>query len=405
MNRLRLAVVGAGRLGGFHAQKLAAMDSVELVAVSDPVASRRDALAASCHTRAVADARQLPGQVDAVVIAAPTSLHHALGMDFLRRGVHVLLEKPLAATADEADALVETACLAGVVLQVGHVERFNPAFAAFCTPHAPREAAPCTPHAPREGVPCTPHAPREGLRRADRDEYNAPKYIEAQRCGPFSFRSTDVGVVLDLMIHDLDLVLSLVHSRVRRIDALGVSVLGGHEDVANVRLEFQNGCVASLSASRVSYDAVRRMQIWSARAMAAIDFSARTTTTIRPSETLLRRRFDVSSLSPEQVAGYDKLGLLEEHLPRQTEQFPAVDALALELDDFVDSIRNHHSPRVTGEQARDAVALAEEILVEIDRHVWDASSDGPVGPHALPRPRVLPGPHFQSILIPRKEAG
>jgi predicted dehydrogenase len=394
VNRLRLAVVGAGRLGGFHAQKLAAMDSVELVAVSDPVASRRDALAASCHTRAVADPRQLRGQVDAVVIAAPTSLHHALGMDFLRRGVHVLLEKPLAATADQADALVEAACLAGVVLQVGHVERFNPAFAAFSTPHAPREAA-----------LCTPHAPREGLRHAERDEYNAPKYIEAQRCGPFSFRSTDVGVVLDLMIHDLDLVLSLVRSRVRRIDALGVSVLGGHEDVANVRLEFQNGCVASLSASRVSYDAVRRMQIWSARSMAAIDFSARTTTTIRPSEALLRRQFDAAALTPEQVAHYDKLGLLEEHLPRETEQFPAVDALALELDDFVDSIRNHHSPRVTGEQARDAVALAEEILVEIDRHVWDASSDGPVGPLALPRPRVIPGPHFQSIPLPRKEAG
>ena len=374
MNKLRLAVVGAGRLGGFHAQKLAAKDSVELVAVSDPVASRRDALAASCHTRAVADARELAGQVDAVVIAAPTSWHHALGMDFLRRGVHVLLEKPLAATADEADALVEAARRAGVILQVGHVERFNPAFVALSDLGGPQSIL-------------------------------APKYIEAERCGPFSFRSTDVGVVLDLMIHDLDLVLSLVRSRVRRIDALGVSVLGGHEDVANVRLEFQNGCVASLSASRVSYDAVRLMQIWSARSMAAIDFSARTTTTIRPSETLLRRRFDVASLSPEQIVGYDKLGLLEEHLPRQTEQFPAVDALALELDDFIDSIRNRHAPRVTGEQARDAVALAEEILVEIDRHVWDASSDGPVGSHALPRPRVIPGPHFQSIPIPRKEAG
>jgi predicted dehydrogenase len=373
VRKLRLAVVGAGRLGGFHAQKIAALSSVELVAVADPLAARRDALAAACHTRAVSDAGELAGQVDAVVIAAPTRLHHALGVGFLRQGVHVLLEKPLAATADEADELVDAAHRAGVVLQAGHVERFNPAFAALSDLDSPQSIF-------------------------------APKYIEAVRCGPFSFRSTDVGVVLDLMIHDLDLVLSLVRCRVRRIDALGVSVLGGHEDVANVRLEFQSGCVASLSASRVGYDAVRRMQVWSARSMAAIDFSARTATTIRPSETLLRRRLDVESLSPEQVEHY-KSHLMEEHLPRQTRQFPAVDALALELDDFVDSIRHGRPPRVTGDQGRDAVALAEEILVDIDRHVWDATSDGPVGPHALPRPRIIPAPHFQIAPAPRKEAG
>ena len=206
------------------------------------------------------------------------------------------------------------------------------------------------------------------------------------------------------MIHDIDLVLSLVRSRVRRIDALGVSVLGGHEDVANARLEFQSGCVASLSASRVSYEQVRRMQIWSARSMAAIDFAARTTTSVRPSETLLRRQLDVESLSPEEVEHY-KAHLLEEHLPRQTQQFPAVDALALELDDFVDSIGNHRRPRVTGEQARDAVALAEEILLEIDRHVWDATTDGPVGPYARPRPRTIPAPHFQIAPARQKEAG
>jgi predicted dehydrogenase len=373
VRKLRLAVVGAGRLGGFHAQKIASLASVELVAVADPLAASRNALAAQCHTRAVADAAELLGQVDAVVIAAPARCHYALGMTFLRQGVHVLMEKPLAAAADEADELVDAARQSGAVLQVGHVERFNPAFTSLSALDGPQSIF-------------------------------APKYIEAVRCGAFSFRSTDVGVVLDLMIHDLDLVLSLVRSRVRRIDALGVSVLGGHEDVANVRLEFQSGCVASLSASRVSYDAVRRMQIWSARSMASIDFSARTTATIRPSETLLRRRLDLRSLSPEQVEHY-KAHLLDEHLPRQTEQFPAVDALALELDDFVDSIHNHRSPRVTGDQGRDAVALAEEILVEIDRHVWDATTDGPVGPHGVPRPRIIPAPHFQIVPARRKEAG
>ena len=150
VKKLRLAVVGAGRLGGFHAQKLAALPAVELVAVADPLAARRNALAAQCHTQAVADARELAGQVDAVVIAAPTRLHHALGMDFLRQGVHVLVEKPLAATAGEADELVETARRAGVVLQVGHVERFNPAFAAAL----PRWAARSRSSPPSTSRPC-----------------------------------------------------------------------------------------------------------------------------------------------------------------------------------------------------------------------------------------------------------
>jgi len=372
VRKLRVAVVGAGRLGGFHAQKLAGMEDVELAAVVDPVPEARNRVAAECGTLPLPDCRQLPERIDAAVIAAPTRWHHPLGLELLASGVHVLVEKPLCATLAEADELVEAARRAGVVLQVGHVERFNPGMAAALA------------------------------------HVRDPKYVEAVRAGGFTFRSTDIGVVLDLMIHDVDLVLSMVRSPVRSVEALGLSVLGGHEDVANARLEFECGCVATLSASRVSHEPVRRMQVWSPRAFACIDFATRSTTVVRPSETLLARRFDVESLSAEEVEHY-RAHLFEEHLPREELQAEAVDALRLELADFVQSIRTSRPPRVSGEQGREAVAVAEQILAKIHAHAWDDTADGPVGPLATPRPSVIPAPHWRLTAIrpptERKEAG
>ena len=372
MKKLRLAVVGAGRLGGFHAQKLAALEQVELLGVVDPLPAARNRLAAECNTRALADYAPLLDRLDAAVIAAPTQLHHKLALDFLRRGIHLLVEKPLCSTLAEADELVDTARRNGAVLQVGHVERFNPAFAAAAS------------------------------------DARTPKYIEAVRASGFTFRSTDVGVVLDLMIHDLDLVLSMVRSRLRKVDALGLSVLGGHEDVAHARLEFECGCIATLSASRVSYQPARRMQLWSAGAFAAIDFATRTTTVVRPSEVLRRRQFDVDALSPEQVEHYRE-HLFEDLLARTQTQFEAVDALALELDDFIESIRGARQPRVPGESGRDAIAVAEQILARIRSHAWDDAPDGPAGPLLAPRRRVIPTPHFDlgpaELPVVRKEAG
>lgn len=352
-NKLRIAVIGAGRLGGFHAQKLAQRDDVALVAVVDPSPANRQRVAAECHTEAHADYAGLLDQIDAAVIAVPSSLHHAVARDFLAAGVHLLVEKPLCTVRAEADELAAAARRRQLVLQVGHVERFNPAFAAAAAQVA------------------------------------NPKYIEAVRSNGFTFRSTDVGVVLDLMVHDIDLVLSLVQSPVRKVEALGVSVLGGHEDVANARLEFECGCVASLSASRVSHEATRRMQVWSSRASADIDFAARTATLVRPSETLLRRQFHVDGLTPEQVE-HHRRHFAEEHLPREQLAFDAVDALALEIDDFVGSIRGRREPRVNGEAGRDALAVAEQILSRIQGHCWDSSLDGPAGP----RRHVIPAPHF-----------
>ena len=372
MRELRLAVVGAGRLGGFHAQKIAQNEQTRLIAVTDPDVDQRNLVAAACNARPLADHRQLFDLVDAAVVAAPTRLHHSIALDLIKQGIHVLVEKPLAAVLAHADELVAAAERHGVVLQVGHVERFNPAMTAAAR------------------------------------YVRAPKFIEATRASGFTFRSTDIGVVLDLMIHDLDLILAMVRSPVRKVDALGISVLGGHEDVANARLEFENGCVANLNASRVSPQPARRMSVWSARAFASIDFASRVTTVVHPSETLLTRRFNIEEFGSDEIE-HHKTHLFEEHLPGRTIESEAVDALSLELEDFVESVLTARKPRVSGEQGRDAVAVAELILDEICDHRWSARADGPAGPLATPSPRIVPAPHFQLAPEPapqlRKEAG
>jgi predicted dehydrogenase len=356
-NKLRIAVIGAGRLGGFHAQKLAQRDDIALVAIVDPLPASRQRIAAECQTDARADCAGLIDHLDAAVVAAPTSLHYDIARELLEAGIHLLVEKPICTTPAQADELVAAARRRNVVLQVGHVERFNPAF----------------------------HAAAAELHR--------PKYIEAVRANGFTFRSMDVGVVLDLMIHDIDLALSLVRSPLKKVEALGISVLGGHEDVANARLEFECGCVATLSACRVSHEPVRRMQVWSAEAFAGIDFAARTTTLVRPSKTLQQRQFHVDRLTPEQME-HERQHFAEERLPREQLTFDAVDALALEHEDFVTSIRTSRQPRVSGQAGRDALAVAERILACIDAHAWDASADGPAGSLALPRRHAVPAPHF-----------
>ncbi len=371
MRPLRLAVIGAGRLGRFHAQKAAAREDVALIGVADPLATQRQSVAAECGCHAVADYRSLFGEIDGAIVAAPTCLHHEIGLDLLSNGIHVLLEKPLAPTATDAQDLVEAARANRLVLQVGHVERFNPAFTGSAA----------------------------HLRDA--------KYIEAVRASGFTFRSTDVGVVLDLMIHDIDLAICLVRSPVRHVHAVGLSVLGGHEDVASARVEFENGAVASLSASRVSHDPVRRMSVWTDRAYAAIDFASRTTSLVRPSETILGRQFDVGRLSAEEI-DYYREHLFEEHLPRETLQSEPIDALAAELDDFVESLRMPRQPRVTGEHGALAVELAERILSEIEAHSWTGANQ-PAAPHTVRTPGIIPGPHWHMspsrVRMERKEAG
>ncbi len=353
MKKLKIAVIGAGRLGGFHAQKLAGMPEEELAAVVDPLPANRQRVAAECRCPALADHRDLLGRIDAAVIAAPTACHYQLAKDFLEAGTHLMVEKPLCLTSAQADQLVAIAQRRDLVLQVGHVERFNPAFTAIA-----------------------PHICQ-------------PKYIETVRTSGFTFRSTDVGVVLDLMIHDLDLVLSIARSRVRKVEAVGLNVVGNDEDIANARIQFESGCAANLFVSRVSREAVRKMQVWSPQAFASIDFGTRTSTIVRPSETLRQGGFHVDELTPEQVDNYRR-HFAEEHLPCEHLQFAAVDALALELRDFIEAIRTPREPVVSGRSGRDAVALAEAILDRI-RANWEKSvSDSTTNTH----PHIIPVSHF-----------
>ncbi len=354
MSKLKMAVIGAGHLGRFHAKLLAGMPDVELVAVADPVEAARNAVAAECNTRSVDDYHELADHIDAAVVATPTAMHHRVSLDLLRYGVHLLVEKPIALSVSQADEMIKLAKRNGAVLQVGHIERFNPAM---------QVAGPFV-----------------------RD----PKFVEATRASGYTFRSTDVGVVLDLMIHDLDLVMSLAGNTVTRIDALGLAVFGPHEDVAHARLEFASGCVANLNASRVSHVARRTMQVWSSRAFSTLDFAQRTCSVVKPSQAVMERSVDFSTLSPAEKAA-QKDRVMGEHLPLEQLTGEATNALSDELRDLIDSVRLSRAPRVTGEQGRDVLSVAEQILAKINTHRW---SHRDAGPMATPEPSILRGPHW-----------
>ncbi|MFN7980799.1 MAG: Gfo/Idh/MocA family oxidoreductase [Vicinamibacterales bacterium] len=299
----RVAAIGVGHLGRHHARILGTLPDATLVAVADTNRPRADEIAAANNTRAVYDARELIGQVDAVSIAAPTEQHLAIALPFLEAGVHVLVEKPMARTLDEADTMIAAAKKSGAVLAVGHTERFNPAV----------EAA--------------------------RPLLKDPRFIEVHRLGTFPERSLDIDVVFDLMIHDLDIVLSLVPSEVESIEAVGVPVLTGRVDIANARLRFANGCIANLTASRISRDRVRKIRFFQPAAYVSIDYGAQKVEMYR----LVKGAGPMPS-----IEGGDLPVVNEEPLKR-------------ELQDFVTAAATGRPPMVDGAQGRRALALAAAI--------------------------------------------
>jgi len=355
VNGLRLAVIGVGHLGRIHARLARELDDARLVAVADTRAQARKQVAADTGTRAVADFRELLGQIDAAIVATPTETHHDVVLELLAAGVHVFVEKPIAANVAQADAMVEAARRAGVVLQVGHIERFNPALQRVL---------------PQTGD---------------------PKYIDAVRISGFPFRSLDIGVVLDLMIHDLDIAMSLTGSPVANVDSLGVCVLDHHEDVAQARLVFENGCVANFTASRVSYRSQRVMQIWSSEGFAAVDFAMRNSTLVRPHPDVLERRLSLDALAAEERNRL-KTHLFDEVLARESIEGAEGNALLEEQRDFVAAIREERAPRICGAQGRDVLSVAERILAGIAEHQWDGHPAGRVGPHLMP-----PGPILRPV--------
>jgi predicted dehydrogenase len=300
---LRIAVIGVGHLGRHHARILSTLPGVELVAVVDTNRARADEIAAASGTRAVYDVREILDQVDAATVAVPTNWHLDIALPLLERGVHVLVEKPMARSLEEADRMIDAAARMNVRLAVGHTERFNPAV----------ETA--------------------------RPLLVDPRFIEVHRLGTFPERSLDIDVVFDLMIHDLDVVLSLVNAPVESIEAVGVPVLTGRVDIANVRIRFANGCIANLTASRISRDRVRKIRFFQKAAYLSIDYAAQKVELWRlvkgagPMPTINGGEFPVKNDEP----------------------------LKRELADFVEAIHVGRPPLVDGAQGRRALELATQI--------------------------------------------
>jgi predicted dehydrogenase len=300
---LRAAVIGVGHLGRHHARILSSVEGATLTAVVDVNEPRAREIAAACGARPLTDARDLAGQVDLVSIATPTETHAEIAAFFLDRGVPVLVEKPLARSVAEADAIIAAAARGGAALAVGHTERFNPAVMA---------ARPAVQH---------------------------PQFVEVHRLGTFPERSLDIDVVFDLMIHDLDLVLSIVQSEVVSIDAVGVPVLTDRFDIANARVHFASGCVANITASRISRDRTRKIRFFQRDAYISIDTGSKEAEVYRLVRSADRRPVIEGGKIP----------------------VPDGEPLRNELQDFVDAVRFGRAPLVGGGDGRRAVALAAEI--------------------------------------------
>lgn len=305
----KIGVVGAGYFGSLHATKYAEIGRGKLVAVCDIDRDKAHACAAKHGGQAFTDYRELFGKVDAVSIAVPTHAHFEIAREFLGQGIHVLLEKPISSTLAEADELIRQAKDKGVVFQVGHLERYNPAVQSLA----------------------------KVLRR--------PRFIECQRISPFKLRGTDINVVLDLMIHDIDLVLNIVKSPVAQIDAIGVPVLSDAEDIANARIRFTDGCVATITASRVSWKTERTMRIFQPDAYIVLDLHA--------SKLAVMRRV---------IGGND--GTLPE-LKQEEQLFQPVDNLKREIESFLGCISSGAEPLVTATDARRALDAALVISEQL----------------------------------------
>jgi predicted dehydrogenase len=344
---LRLGIIGAGHLGKFHAKIAAQNPEIQLVAIADPNLPAAKQLAEETNTHALSDFRVMLPELDAAIIAAPTCLHFGIGQELLRRGIHTLIEKPLAVSVVEADQLVTLARRNQVVLQVGHIERFNPGFTA--------------------------------IRTASR----GARLIQASRYSGYSFRSTDIGVVLDLMVHDLDLAMQIAGCGVQSVEAMGMSVFGPHEDLAHARLTFDNGCVALIQASRVSDIAQRQMEVWTETSRVRVNFTDRTATVAKTDAEILSGERNVQGLSPAEVNQLKPL-VFEELIHLKQIEAPANNPLADEQQDFLEAIREGRDPQVTGEHGRDVIAVAERILAKIQSQ--NALS--------FENPAILRGPHW-----------
>ncbi|RJP23619.1 MAG: gfo/Idh/MocA family oxidoreductase [Candidatus Abyssobacteria bacterium SURF_5] len=317
MQKLRTGVVGVGHLGYHHARNLALLSEVELIAVADIDEDRAAAVASEFAAEFVGDYRELAPLVDAVSIAVPTSAHFEVTRFFLERGKHVLLEKPIATTLEEADELIRLSERNGLTLQIGHSERFNAAIQSL------------------------------------RERLNKPMFIESHRLAPFSPRGCDVNVVLDLMIHDLDIILSLLKSPIEQvIDAVGVPLISDSEDIANARLLFRNGCVANVTASRISAEPMRKIRIFQPFTYFSADYSAQSIKCYR--------------LNKQAVPSDTSHALIFDEIVIEKEE-----PLRKEIEAFAASVLRGEAPAVTGSEAREALEAASRIIEKIRGRTYE----------------------------------
>ena len=302
MEKLKVGVVGVGHLGAIHSKVYSRLDNVKFVGVCDCNLARAIEIGQKFKTASYSGYEKLFDKVDAVSIAVPTSLHYNVAKDFLKHKIHVLIEKPITKTLSEADELIDIAKANGVILQVGHIERFNSAVLAI-----------------------EPYLKK-------------PKFIECQRLGPFHKRVKDVGVVLDLMIHDIDIVLGLMKQDVINIEAVGLSTISDYEDVANVRLMFEDGTIADITASRVTKDVVRKMRVFQEDSYVSLDYVTQEAAIFRKTEDkIVKEKIKIRKKEP----------------------------LKKELKSFIDCVKNQKRPIVSGVEGRRALQVALAIVEKI----------------------------------------
>ncbi len=311
MEKLKTAVIGAGYLGRFHAQKYAAIERSQLICVVDVNLTNAERVATECGTQPATDYRMLLGKVYAVSVVTPTPSHREIAAAFLEAGAHVLVEKPITTTVEEASELIALARRCRRVLQVGHLERFNSAILAL------------------DGI------------------LTVPRFVESHRLAPFKQRGTDVNVVLDLMIHDIDIIQNIVRSPITSIDAVGSSIFSGELDIANARLRFENGCVANTTASRVSLKTERKLRLFQDDAYISLDLHQKVMTLIRKG------------------AGVGPDGLPQVSIDERS--FSDGDALKSQIESFLEAASSGHAPVVSGEDGRSALATAIQITEQVGK--------------------------------------
>jgi len=309
MKPIRVGVVGVGHLGKYHAEKYALMKDVELVGVADVIHDRAQEVATQYGAQAFKDYRDLLGKVDAASIVVPTDLHFQVSLDFLQANVDLLIEKPITETLEQANQLIQTADSKDLLIQVGHLERFNPAIVALS------------------------------------DIIDHPLFIESDRLSSFTQRGTEVNVVLDLMIHDIDIILSLVQSKIQQIHAVGVPVVTPEVDIANARLIFENGCVANVTASRISMKSMRKIRFFQKDTYISVDYADHDITIVR--------KDNKGTSLPVPGMSMDRM------------TFDKADSLKAEIESFIASVQTRRRPLASGVDGRKALKVAIDIVKQI----------------------------------------